>query len=184
MTAKMWANFRKKLILYSYNTWIFISSKVRNTISGSLWLKKVTNFNRKEKYLASGHIESFSSTVDDVIDCLHRKIERHEFANGSKAGHGSTYRYACKSHLCDRRIHNAIFTVFFPQAFRNLQASITLRILESTFTDETLHIPTVLLWNQKIAQVEVTNHQDMVSPAIGDVEVFEVSNCSRKGVEG
>ena len=37
-------------------------------------------------YPASGHVEGLSSAVNYLINRLHRKIECHEFANGTQSG--------------------------------------------------------------------------------------------------
>ena len=64
-----------------------------------------------------------------MINALHRKIERHEFNDRSKAPEGRTDAKPGKSVFGDRCVNHAIGTEFLQKSFRDLVGTLILRDL-------------------------------------------------------
>lgn len=73
-------------------------------------------------YPSSGHVERLGGAVNQVIDGLHCEVERHELADGSKAGEGGSNGEPRESHFGDGRIDDAVVAVLLPQALADLNA--------------------------------------------------------------
>lgn len=70
---------------------------------------------------AGRHVECFRCRIDDVIDCLHGEIERHEFANGTQTGHSGADSDTSETHFGDWCINHSFVSILFPQTSRHLQ---------------------------------------------------------------
>jgi len=70
--------------------------------------------------LAGRHVPELGSRIDDVIDGLHREIERHELHNGHQTRHGHSDAQSGESGLSDGCVHNSLTAILLHEALGNL----------------------------------------------------------------
>ena len=71
-------------------------------------------------HLATGHVERLGRRIDDLVNRLHGKVERHELDDRFEPGHRSTNADAGETMLGNRRVDDPFGTEFVQQPLRHL----------------------------------------------------------------
>jgi hypothetical protein len=90
------------------------------------WSIQAPKDDRTSSNLSVAHIALLGAAVDDVVDCLQRKVHRHEFNNGLQPHEGSTAANAGKARLGDGRVHNPASSELLEHALGDLVGSVVL----------------------------------------------------------
>src|SRR4029434_39615 len=75
--------------------------------------------NNLTPHLPAGHVERFSRGVDELINCLHGKIESHELDNRLQAGKPGADAKAGKAMLCNGSIDHSVGAELLQETLRD-----------------------------------------------------------------
>ena len=101
-----------------------VALRVLSTDAGSRAIRAAED--NRRAHLAAGHVERLGGRVDDLVDRLHGKVERHELDDGAKPGHGSADTDTGEAVLGDRGVDHAAGAEFLQQTLRDLVGALVL----------------------------------------------------------